>query len=59
MAEKKTDKTRNKRQARRRAREKHWLAENGFSSWEAIHTGLIAGKLHLVKGMDEIVVSRQ
>lgn len=49
MPEKKTDKTRNERQARRRDREKQWLIENGWKSWEAIHTGLITSKLILVQ----------
>ena len=53
MPEKKPDKTRNERQARRRAREKQWLAENGFSSWEAIHTALLTEKFQLVKETKE------
>jgi len=48
MPEKKTDKTRNERQARRRAREKQWLTGNGWSSWEAVHTALVNGKIKLV-----------
>jgi len=48
MPEKKTDKTRNERQARRRAREKNWLNENGFSSWEALHTKLLNNKISLI-----------
>lgn len=52
MAEKKADKTRNERQARRRAREKQWLAENGFSSWEALHTKLLREKIALVNVTD-------
>lgn len=53
MPDKKADKTRNERQARRRAKEKKWLAENGFSSWEAVHTALLNEKFHLVKEMKE------
>jgi len=49
MPEKKADKTRNERQARRRAREKLWLAENGFSSWEAVHTILMKDSYKLVQ----------
>lgn len=49
MPEKKPDKTRNERQARRRAREKQWLAENGFSSWEAVHTQLLSRQIVLSK----------
>lgn len=49
MAEKKPDKTRNERQARRRAREKLWLSENGFSSWEALHTKLLSKQIGLTK----------
>ncbi|MEL7655314.1 MAG: hypothetical protein AAGU75_05325 [Bacillota bacterium] len=52
MPEKKKDKTRNERQARRRAREKQWLAENGFSSWEALHTKLLCKKITLVNSTD-------
>jgi hypothetical protein len=50
MPEKKPDKTRNERQARRRAREKKWLADNGFSSWEAVHTILMRDSMKLVQG---------
>lgn len=57
MREKKPDKTRNERQARRREREKRWLAENGFSSWEAVHTGLIAEKYRLVVDKREMAIS--
>jgi len=49
VTEKKADKTRNERQARRRAREKQWLAENGFSSWEALHTKLLSKQIGLTK----------
>ena len=59
MPEKKPDKTRNERQARRRAREKLWLAENGFSSWEAVHTALLAQKYHLVKEAKENTVPKK
>lgn len=59
MPEKKADKTRNERQARRRAREKQWLAENGFSSWEALHTALLAEKYHLMKQTKENTVPKQ
>ena len=48
MPEKKADKTRNERQARRRAREKQWLSENGFSSWEVVHTLLVSGFAKIV-----------
>jgi len=48
MHNKKIDKTRNERQARRRAREKQWLSDHGFSSWEVVHTKLIAGVLSLM-----------
>lgn len=48
MPESKKDKTRNKRQASRRGREKQWLAENGWTSWEAIHTALMSGEVKLV-----------
>jgi hypothetical protein len=49
MPERKVDKTRNERQARRRAREKLWLSENGFSSWEALHTKLLRKQIGLTK----------
>jgi hypothetical protein len=39
----KTDNTRNQRQARRREHEKQWLRENGWRSWEALHTALMNG----------------
>jgi hypothetical protein len=48
MAKKKVDITRNERQARRRAREKQWLAENGFSSWETLHTKLLSRQIGLI-----------
>lgn len=58
MPEKKKDRTRNERQARRRAREKQWLTQNGFSSWEVIHTALIIGKYHLVNEVKDFGVSK-
>jgi hypothetical protein len=48
MTDKKPDKTRNERQSRRREREKHWLAENGWTSWEALHTMLIRRDIKIV-----------
>jgi hypothetical protein len=39
------DKTRNERQKRRREREKQWLTNNGWKSWEALHTALMNGEL--------------
>ena len=53
MPEKKADKTRNERQARRRAKERQWLAENGFSSWEALHTKLLSKQFGLVNLTDK------
>lgn len=47
MMESKTDNTRNQRQARRRKREKQWLIENGWQSWESLHTALINGTVCL------------
>lgn len=52
MPEKKKDKTRNERQARRRTREKKWLFEHGFSSWEALHTKLLCKEIALVSYSD-------
>ncbi|MGB4594457.1 MAG: hypothetical protein WBI14_00940 [Anaerolineaceae bacterium] len=49
MAESKPDKTRNQRQARRREREKQWLTEHGWTSWEALHTALVKGNVTLNK----------
>jgi hypothetical protein len=43
----KIDKTRNLRQARRRDREKKWLLENGWQSWESLHTALLNGTVKL------------
>jgi hypothetical protein len=56
MPEKKVDKTRNERQARRRAREKQWLTDHGFSSWELLHTKLLGNKLGIVNLVDEDVI---
>ena len=53
MPEKKEDKTRNERQARRRIREKQWLAEHGFSSWEVVHTKLLGNIIGLFYLHDE------
>jgi hypothetical protein len=53
MPEKKPDKTRNERQARRRAREKQWLATHGFTSWEVVHTRLLSKKIALVNLSDK------
>ena len=52
--ERKTDNTRNQRQARRRKREKKWLLENGWRSWEALHTALIKGSVRLDKSINQI-----
>ena len=46
----KTDNTSNQRQARRREREKQWLKENGWNSWEALHTELMNGAVILQSG---------
>jgi hypothetical protein len=46
-SKKKPDRTRNERQARRREREKQWLNENGWKSWEALHTALMNGRANL------------
>ena len=35
------DKTGNERQARRRERERKWLDEHGYKSWESLHTALM------------------
>lgn len=43
------DKTGNERQQRRRQREKAWLKENGFESWEALHTALMNGTTRLIQ----------
>jgi len=47
----KIDSTRNQRQARRRKHEKQWLAENGWRSWEALHTALMNGAARLLSGV--------
>jgi hypothetical protein len=46
----KIDRTRNQRQVRRREREKQWLKNNGWGSWEALHTALMNGSECLVSG---------
>ena len=46
----KKDNTRNERQARRREHEKQWLKENGWQSWEALHTALMKGTASLSMG---------
>lgn len=43
------DKTGNERQQRRRQREKEWLKEHGFKSWEALHTSLMKAETRLTK----------
>jgi hypothetical protein len=54
------DNTRNERQARRRLREKKWLKENGWKSWEALHTALMNGMTTLSTGnkMEEIALKK-
>ena len=42
------DRTNTSRQQRRRQREKEWLAQNGWSSWESLHTALMNGSASLV-----------
>jgi len=49
MMKTKEDYTRNERQARRREREKEWLKEHGWGSWEALHTALMRGDVLLFK----------
>jgi hypothetical protein len=49
MVDKKPDRTRNERQARRREREKQWLGKNGWTTWEAVHTLLMTDKYQIVK----------
>lgn len=49
-AEKKNDRTRNQRQARRREHEKKWLRDNGWRSWEALHTALMNGSVQVTDG---------
>ena len=46
----KKDSTRNQRQTRRRKREKQWLKENGWKSWEALHTALMNGAVCMISG---------
>ena len=41
------DPTRNERQARRRGRERKWLDEHKFTSWEAVHTKIMNGEMML------------
>ncbi len=41
------DKTGNERQDRRREREKKWLQEHGYVSWEALHTVLTSGVIEI------------
>ena len=43
------DNTRNERQARRREREKQWLSDHGYTSWEKLHTELMNGIVWLDK----------
>lgn len=43
------DTTGNDRQRRRREREKAWLKEHGFKSWEALHTALMNNETSLTK----------
>lgn len=43
------DTTGNDRQRRRREREKAWLKEHGFQSWEALHTALMNGETSLTQ----------
>jgi len=51
------DKTGNERQQRRRQREKEWLKEHGFKSWEAVHTILMNTEID--KLVDMYVASRK
>lgn len=48
------DKTGNDRQRRRREREKVWLKEHGFESWEALHTALMNGETSLTKHAPDV-----
>jgi hypothetical protein len=43
------DKTGNERQKRRRQKERDWLKEHGFNSWEQIHTKLVNNEFYLGK----------
>ena len=48
------DKTRNERQSRRRMKEKEWLKQHGFNSWEALHTLMMKVKTRLtLRAVDE------
>jgi hypothetical protein len=49
----KKDSTRNQRQARRREREKRWLKNHGWQSWEALHTALMNDAVLLISGDNE------
>lgn len=49
MMKTKEDSTRNGRQARRREREKAWLKEHGWGSWEALHTALMRGEVEVMR----------
>jgi len=57
MAKTRKDNTGKERQARRREREKKWLRENGWQSWEALHTALTTGKMLLFKNDNKNDVS--
>jgi len=53
------DKTGNERQQRRRQREKEWLKEHGFKSWEALHTALMNDETSLTqRGADSLKAGR-
>ena len=48
------DKTRNERQSRRRRKEKEWLKQHGFKSWEALHTLMMKVETRLtLRAVDE------
>lgn len=51
------DKTGNKRQQRRRQREKEWLKDHGFESWEALHTAIMNTEID--KLVDVYITSRK
>jgi len=54
------DRTGNERQRRRREREKVWLKEHGFESWEALHTELLSGRARLTpRAADGYAASQQ
>ena len=53
------DKTGNERQQRRRQREKEWLKEHGFRSWEALHTALMNGETSLTQRGADLLKARQ